>query len=80
MAGADRRFDMHIATEPPAKTVYQRILKPFPSVTLTTTAASQASDRYFRRRCEADEDIPARLLSPDELRKREASYAEVQRA
>ncbi len=43
------RFQVSITTQPPLKTVYQRILKPFPTVTLTV-AAPPKSHKSSRRR------------------------------
>lgn len=55
-------YQMSITTQPPLKTVYQRILKPFPTVTLTLQNPQSKSQRAgndrrrSRRRSQPDTD------------------------
>ncbi len=49
-------FELKIATQPPAKTVYQRILKPFPSVVLAPKGTQRPATRTL--------DICACVVAP----------------
>eukprot|EP01121_Diplochlamys_sp_Union-15-3_P012034 TRINITY_DN3551_c0_g2_i1.p1 TRINITY_DN3551_c0_g2~~TRINITY_DN3551_c0_g2_i1.p1 ORF type:complete len:643 (-),score=86.60 TRINITY_DN3551_c0_g2_i1:185-2065(-) len=55
-------FQLRIAKQPPSKTVYQRILKPFPVVMLETQPPNDSSSNYFVEasllRSDSDVELP----------------------
>jgi hypothetical protein len=56
-------YQLRIARQPPSRTVYQRILKPFPSVMLIGASSEVANNNLFVEatllRCDSDAELPS---------------------